>query len=130
MIPGPSELILILLIVVMVFGAKRIPEIMNGIGQGIRSFKKAIDEDEPPATQPTPPPGPQTEAPKNEITPKKGGALDDGARDKIMCGISTVPLCFTRRISDGDKEVNASSLRGSADESSFFSEREIGDSSA
>jgi sec-independent protein translocase protein TatA len=55
MLPGPSELILILLIVVMVFGAKRIPEIMNGLGKGIRSFKKAMDEDEPPVA-PTPPP--------------------------------------------------------------------------
>jgi sec-independent protein translocase protein TatA len=70
MLPGPSELILILLIVVMVFGAKRIPEIMNGIGQGIRSFKKAVDEEEPSATQPTPPPSPQTEAPKEKVEPK------------------------------------------------------------
>jgi sec-independent protein translocase protein TatA len=70
MLPGPSELILILLIVVMVFGAKRIPEIMNGIGQGIRSFKKAVDEEEPPAIPPTPPPGPQTEVPKEKVDPK------------------------------------------------------------
>lgn len=50
MIPGPSELILILLIVVMVFGAKRIPEIMQGLGQGIRAFKKSVESDEPPST--------------------------------------------------------------------------------
>jgi sec-independent protein translocase protein TatA len=47
MMPGPWELILILLIVVMVFGAKRIPEIMGGLGKGIRSFKKSMDYDEP-----------------------------------------------------------------------------------
>jgi sec-independent protein translocase protein TatA len=70
MLPGPSELILILLIVVMVFGARRIPEIMNGIGQGIRSFKKAVDDEEPPATPPTPPPSPLTEAPKEKVEPK------------------------------------------------------------
>jgi len=53
---GPQELILILLIVVMIFGAKRIPEIMNGLGKGIRSFKKAIDgEETPPPVPPTPP---------------------------------------------------------------------------
>lgn len=42
---GIQELILILLIVVIVFGAKRIPEIMGGLGQGIKSFKKALEED-------------------------------------------------------------------------------------
>jgi sec-independent protein translocase protein TatA len=46
---GPWELILILLIVVLVFGAKRIPEIMGEVGKGIRSFKKSMDTDEAPA---------------------------------------------------------------------------------
>ena len=41
------ELILILLIVVVVFGAKRIPEIMGGVGKGIKSFKQAVDGEEP-----------------------------------------------------------------------------------
>jgi len=40
---GAQELVIILLIVVMIFGAKRIPEIMSGLGQGIKSFKKAVD---------------------------------------------------------------------------------------
>jgi sec-independent protein translocase protein TatA len=69
MLPGPSELILILLIVIMVFGAKRIPEIMNGLGQGIKSFKKAMEE-ESPTTPPPPAPGPQAEAPKEKVEPK------------------------------------------------------------
>ncbi len=51
MVPGPSELLLILLIVVVVFGAKRIPEIMDGLGKGIKSFKKAMEED-PTTTHP------------------------------------------------------------------------------
>lgn len=51
MFPGPQELILILLIVVMVFGAKRIPEIMGGLGKGIREFKRSVDTDEPAPTQ-------------------------------------------------------------------------------
>jgi sec-independent protein translocase protein TatA len=55
---GTWELLLILLIVVIVFGAKRIPEVMGGLGKGIRSFKKAMDtEDEPkPEIQQNPPP--------------------------------------------------------------------------
>ena len=40
---GMQELVVILLIVVMVFGAKRIPEIMGGLGKGIKSFKNAVD---------------------------------------------------------------------------------------
>ncbi len=42
-IPSPTELILILVVVVMVFGAKRIPEIMSQVGKGIKTFKDSID---------------------------------------------------------------------------------------
>lgn len=52
MMPGPWELILILLIVVMIFGAKRIPEIMGGLGKGIKSFKKSMDSDDAPDLTP------------------------------------------------------------------------------
>jgi sec-independent protein translocase protein TatA len=38
---GPWELVLIFLVVLLVFGAKRIPEIAQGLGKGIREFKKA-----------------------------------------------------------------------------------------
>jgi sec-independent protein translocase protein TatA len=38
---GPMELVLIFLVVLLVFGAKRIPEIAHGIGKGITEFKKA-----------------------------------------------------------------------------------------
>ncbi len=44
---GHWELILILAIVVIVFGAKRIPDIMGGIGKGIGSFKRSLDFDAP-----------------------------------------------------------------------------------
>jgi sec-independent protein translocase protein TatA len=43
---GAQELIMILLIVVVVFGAKRIPEIMEGLGKGIKTFKKAMEGEE------------------------------------------------------------------------------------
>ncbi len=49
-IPAPWELILILLIVVLVFGGKKIPEIMGGVAQGIKSFKKSLDTDDTPPT--------------------------------------------------------------------------------
>ena len=75
MLPGPTELILILLIVVMLFGTKRIPEIMDGLGKGIKSFKKAMDGEE---VTPTLPPEPtrtasqqkSEEVAKEKIEPK------------------------------------------------------------
>ena len=43
---GPTELIIILLIVILLFGAKKIPEIAKGLGKGIKDFKGAMkDED-------------------------------------------------------------------------------------
>lgn len=41
---GPLELILIFLVVLLIFGAKRIPEIARGVGKGIREFKDATNE--------------------------------------------------------------------------------------
>lgn len=46
---GPTEIILILVIVVLLFGGKKIPELMKGLGQGMKEFKKASKgEDEEP----------------------------------------------------------------------------------
>ena len=44
---GIWELILILIIVVIVFGAGRLPELGSALGKGIRNFKKATNEPEP-----------------------------------------------------------------------------------
>ena len=41
---GPFEIILIFLVILLVFGAKRIPEIARGLGKGIREFKAATSE--------------------------------------------------------------------------------------
>jgi sec-independent protein translocase protein TatA len=44
---GFPEIILILVIVILVFGMKRLPELGRGLGEGIRNFKKSIrDEDD------------------------------------------------------------------------------------
>ena len=39
---GPMELVLVLNIVFFLFGAKRLPEMGKGIGEGIKNFKKSI----------------------------------------------------------------------------------------
>jgi sec-independent protein translocase protein TatA len=38
---GATEILLILLVVVLLFGGRKIPELMKGIGQGMKEFKKA-----------------------------------------------------------------------------------------
>ncbi len=43
---GTQELVLILIVVLVIFGGKRIPELFAGFGKGIRSFKKSLNEDE------------------------------------------------------------------------------------
>ncbi len=40
---GMQEIILILLIVVIFFGGKKIPELMKGIGKGVKSFKDGMN---------------------------------------------------------------------------------------
>lgn len=42
---GPLEIVLILVIVVFLFGGRKIPELMKGIGQGMKEFKKASQYD-------------------------------------------------------------------------------------
>jgi sec-independent protein translocase protein TatA len=42
---GIWELVVILVIVVLLFGAKRLPEIGAGIGEGIRNFRKSMKDD-------------------------------------------------------------------------------------
>jgi sec-independent protein translocase protein TatA len=42
---GMTEIILILLVVVLLFGGRKIPELMKGIGQGMKEFKKASKYD-------------------------------------------------------------------------------------
>jgi sec-independent protein translocase protein TatA len=59
---GFTEILLILLVVVLLFGGRKIPELMKGIGQGMKEFKKASRLDDEPEKK---------EEPKAEITPEK-----------------------------------------------------------
>jgi len=47
---GPTELIIILFVILLLFGAKKLPDLAAGLGKGIKEFKKATqgrDEDDP-----------------------------------------------------------------------------------
>jgi len=43
---GPTEIILILAIVLLLFGGKKIPELMRGMGKGVKSFKDGMKEED------------------------------------------------------------------------------------
>ena len=43
---GPTEIILILAIVLLLFGGKKIPELMKGVGKGVKSFKDGMKEED------------------------------------------------------------------------------------
>lgn len=71
---GPWEIAVILLIVLVLFGAKRIPEVARGLGKGIREFKSATSEisreltveDRPPAYRPPAQQNPPSYAPPSQ----------------------------------------------------------------
>jgi sec-independent protein translocase protein TatA len=45
---GPNEIIIILVVVLLLFGGRKIPELMKGLGQGMKEFKKASQADDQP----------------------------------------------------------------------------------
>ena len=43
---GPWQIVLVVLVVLLLFGGKKIPELMKGLGSGIKEFKEASKEDD------------------------------------------------------------------------------------
>ena len=56
---GPTELLLIVLIIIIIFGARKLPELGKSLGEGIKNFRKSVTskdkENEPPSEKPQPP---------------------------------------------------------------------------
>ncbi|MEX0982426.1 MAG: twin-arginine translocase TatA/TatE family subunit [Bacteroidales bacterium] len=44
--PGWSQILLVVIAILLLFGGKKIPELMRGIGQGMKEFKKATGDDD------------------------------------------------------------------------------------
>ena len=63
---GTWELVLIILIIVLIFGGKKIPELMKGVGKGVKSFKEGMNEVEEQINQADV----DKPAPKADETPK------------------------------------------------------------
>jgi sec-independent protein translocase protein TatA len=51
---GLPELLVVFLVVLLLFGAKRIPDIATGLGRGLRDFKKAVKDTQNEITKDTP----------------------------------------------------------------------------
>ena len=75
---GPTELIIIAVIVILIFGAKRIPEIGKGLGGAIREFRSVKKELRSEKTDDAP--KRETESPKAEKAP----SLENKVAEKVM----------------------------------------------
>jgi len=51
-VPGVWSIALIAVVVLLIFGGKKIPELMRGLGSGVKEFKEGIKEDEKPSDEP------------------------------------------------------------------------------
>lgn len=60
---GVSELLVIFVVTLLLFGAKRIPEIARGLGQGLREFRGALHEVQRELTRDPVPPAPRPPTP-------------------------------------------------------------------
>lgn len=45
---GPTELIIIIIVFVLLFGGKKIPDLAKGLGEGIKNFKNSVKNDDDP----------------------------------------------------------------------------------
>ena len=79
MSPGPWQIAIIILVILVVFGASRFAEIGKGLGEGIRNFKRGVSDDEPERiSRPGKPAKKLAEGGKNK---KKGRGDDDDDDD-------------------------------------------------
>lgn len=71
---GTTELIIIMFIILLIFGAKKLPELAQGLGKGIREFKKASNEIQEELKI-----DPEPEPPKQKI---QSNEKEDSTKDK------------------------------------------------
>lgn len=64
----PMEIVVIAVVILLVFGGRKIPELMRGLGKGIRGFKEGLNDMTEEINRPVEKPGEKTDA-----TPSAGG---------------------------------------------------------
>jgi sec-independent protein translocase protein TatA len=74
--PGPTEWVLILVIVLVLFGAKKLPELARSLGQSMNEFRKAREEFDKELHQAgqdlkSPPPSPPNTQPVQQVAPSQ-----------------------------------------------------------
>jgi sec-independent protein translocase protein TatA len=73
---GPMEMVFVLVVLLLVFGAKRLPELGSGLGKGIREFKRSMTDIKEEVQRPEPPqqiqdPASRTQVPSPQATEKE-----------------------------------------------------------
>ena len=68
---GPTELIIVLVVILVVFGAGKLPDIATGLGKGLRDFKNVMQEPEEPDA------GEPPEGTRPDETPPSGKKPED-----------------------------------------------------
>jgi len=71
--PSATHLLLVLVVVVLLFGRNKVSELMGDVARGIKSFKKGMADDEPPAGSP-------------KVIDNTGNSVGQAERDKSKIG--------------------------------------------
>jgi sec-independent protein translocase protein TatA len=80
---GLPELLIILVVLLLLFGAKRVPEMGRGLGKGMREFKDAVTGDDEPEAAPTPAPPVELPPASAEPAAQRVEAVEQGEREHI-----------------------------------------------
>jgi sec-independent protein translocase protein TatA len=72
---GTGELVILLVVLLLVFGAKRLPEMGRSLGKGMREFKEGVaGGHEPPVDEPAPPPARELPSASSELDSEESSA--------------------------------------------------------
>lgn len=116
---GGSEIVLILLAALLLFGSKRIPEIARGLGKGLQEFKKAADEIKAEISK-------ETSGIVNDVKSQTGDILSEvtkttnGIKDNI--GLTTADLM--NEVNTVASEVNTTKPNNSFNQNTVSTENE------
>lgn len=75
---GPLEMVFVMVVLLLVFGAKRLPELGSGLGRGIREFKRSVRDINEEISKPEPPNQIHEPLKRTQVTPPAG---DEAHRD-------------------------------------------------